>query len=87
MQIVKDEDQQVDATVGPTFDPTKQYRWNPDTQFTLTGGEFAVLLNSLRAFLSTENSQIVLLADRAAKALEDQLKGAVEDGRAVEVTQ
>ena len=44
-------------------------------------------LNSLRAFLSTENSQIVLLADRAAKALEDQLKEAVEDGRAVEVTQ
>mgnify|MGYP000685720307 CR=1 FL=1 len=84
MEIVKDD--QPSATVVTEFDPSKQYRWNPDTEFKLDGGEFATLLNSLRAFLSTENSQIVLLADKAAKALENQLKEAVEDGRAVEVT-
>ena len=84
MQIVRDEGEIVDATT-PTFDPQKQYRWEPSTEFKLNGGEFAVLLNALRAYLSTEDSQIVLAADRASKALEDQLRQAVEDGRAVEV--
>ncbi len=80
MEIVKDE-----QGSAPQFDPRKQYRWTPDTEFTFNGGDFAVLLNSLRAFLSTENSQIVLLANKAAEALEGQLKVAVETGKAVEV--
>jgi hypothetical protein len=76
MEIVKD---------GPTFDPKKQYRWTPETEFVLNGGDFATLLNTLRAHLSTEQAQITLLAQTAAMALEEQLKLAVESGRAVEV--
>lgn len=84
MQIVRDENE-MDVTTKP-FDPTKQYRWNPDTEFILSGGDFAMLLNALRAYLSTENAQLALLADRASRALEEQLKSAVHDGRAVEVS-
>ena len=77
MEIVKD---------TPQFDPSKQYRWTPETEFVLKGGEFATLLNTLRAHLSTEQAQITLLAQRAAEVLEAQLKDAVETGKAVEIT-
>lgn len=76
MEIVKD---------TPQFDPSKQYRWTPETEFVLKGGEFATLLNTLRAHLSTEQAQITLLAQRAADVLEAQLKDAVESGKAVEI--
>lgn len=76
MEIVKD---------TPQFDPSKQYRWTPETEFVLKGGEFATLLNTLRAHLSTEQAQITLLAQRAADVLEAQLKDAVETGKAVEI--
>lgn len=83
MRIVKDEEPS--ATIVPEFDPNKKYSWTPDTKFELNGQEFASLLNSLRAFLGTENSQIVLLAKQASDSLEDQLRKAVEEGRAVEI--
>ena len=75
MEIVKD---------TPEFDPNKQYKWTPDTQFVLNGSEFATLLNTMRAHLSTEQAQITLLTQRASEALEAQLKAAVEKGAAVE---
>lgn len=81
MEIVKDEEL---VMPQPEFDPNKQYRWTPDTQFVLSGSEFATLLNTMRAHLSTEQSQITLLTQRASEALEAQLKAAVESGAAVE---
>lgn len=84
MEIVKDDEELV--MPQPEFDPSKQYRWTPETEFVLKGGEFATLLNTLRAHLSTEQAQITLLAQRAADVLEAQLKDAVESGKAVEIT-
>jgi hypothetical protein len=83
MEIVKDEQPQ--AMVLPEFDPNKKYRWTPDTKFVLEGAEFATLLNSMRAILSTEEAQTILAAQRASDELEKLLKDAVEDGRAVEI--
>ena len=83
MEIVKDEQPQ--ATVVPEFDPNKKYRWATDTKFVLEGAEFAVLLNSMRAILSTEEAQTILAAQRASNELENLLRDAVEDGRAVEI--
>jgi hypothetical protein len=83
MEIVKDEQPQ--AMVLPEFDPNKKYRWTPDTKFILEGAEFATLLNSMRAILSTEEAQTILAAQRASDELEKLLKDAVEDGRAVEI--
>lgn len=83
MEIVKDEQPQ--ATVVPEFDPNKKYRWTPETQFILGGAEFANLLNTTRAILSTEEAQTILAAQQASQTLETLLKGAVEDGRAIEI--
>lgn len=81
MEILKNEPQ----VVGTPYDPSKKYQWTPEETFSISGSEFALLLNSFRAILSTEESQKVLLAQRASDVLETQLRIAVETGRAIEV--
>lgn len=83
MQIVKDEPSATEVVA--TFDPNKKYKWTPTTEFRLNGGEFATLLNAARAFLSTEDAQRVLMVKDSADILEQQLKEAVESGRAQEI--
>jgi hypothetical protein len=82
MKIVQDE-QKVQEV--PTFDPNKKYTWAIDSEFTLSGNDFGILLNSLRAILSTEEAQRVLLADKASQILEVTLAKAVQNGAVVEV--
>ena len=68
------------------FNPNSTYNWKPETQFTLDGKEFALVLNSLRAFLQTDNAKAVLAAIEASKIIESLLIKAVESGEAKEVT-
>jgi hypothetical protein len=82
MKVVKDEPT---AHEMPTFDPNKKYTWAIDSQFTLSGNDFGILLNSLRAILSTEEAQRILLADKASQIMEATLAQAVESGAVVEV--
>ncbi len=82
MEIVQDE-QKVQEV--PTFDPNKKYTWAIDSEFTLSGNDFGILLNSLRAILSTEEAQRVLLADKASQIMEATLAKAVQNGAVVEV--
>lgn len=63
-----------------SYDPNKRYTWSPDDQFVVSGGEFGVLLNALRAILHTPESQRILLADRANDIIESTLARAVEAG-------
>lgn len=63
-----------------SYDPNKRYTWSPDDQFVVSGGEFGVLLNALRAILHTPESQRILLADRANDIIEATLARAVEAG-------
>jgi replicative superfamily II helicase len=83
MEIVKDELQEVQQV--PTFDPNKKYTWAIDSEFTLSGNDFGILLNSLRAILSTEEAQRILLADKASQIMEATLAEAVQNGSVVEV--
>jgi hypothetical protein len=64
----------------PSYDPNKRYTWSPEDQFVISGGEFGVILNALRAILHTPESQRVLLADRANDIVEAALARAVEAG-------
>lgn len=84
MQIIKDEEE-TQATVLPTFDPSKKYQWTPETTFAMNGQEFAMILNTLRGLLSTEFVQLILSTPAVSEAMEKLLKEAVEDGRAVEI--
>jgi replicative superfamily II helicase len=83
MEIVKEESQEVQQV--PTFDPNKKYTWAIDSEFTLSGNDFGILLNSLRAILSTEEAQRILLADKASQIMEATLAEAVQNGSVVEV--
>jgi hypothetical protein len=65
----------------PTFDPSKEYKWTIDTEFTLTGSEFAVVMNAFRAILSTEEAQKIINVNKAAEAMEIVLGKAVEEGK------
>lgn len=70
---------------GPKFDPNKKYTWNADAAVTLTGSEFGQILNTLRAITSTKEAQIIILADKAADAVEEVLVRNVNNGNFVEM--
>ena len=72
--IVEGQDQPIQ------FDPNKKYTWSADEVFTLTGGQFGVVLNALRATISTKEAQTILLANEAAIAIENVLASSVEAG-------
>jgi hypothetical protein len=62
------------------YDSNKKYTWTPEDVFTLSGAEFGLVLNALRAILSTEEAARVLLAIRANDMIEASLARAVESG-------
>lgn len=71
----------------PKFDPTKKYAWSPETNFTISGNDFGLLLNTLRSITSTKEAQTILLAHEAGDVLEKTLAHGVETGKIVEVPQ
>ena len=67
-----------------TFDPNKSYKWQPTDKFEVSGNDFALILNTIRAILSTEDAQKIILANEANKAAEGILGKGVEAGFVVE---
>jgi hypothetical protein len=63
-----------------SYDPKKAYKWEPSDQITITGSEFGVLLNSIRAVLNTPEAQRILTIERANLAIESVIKRSVESG-------
>jgi len=63
-----------------TYDPNKKYSWTPEDSFTLSGSEFGLLLNALRAVLNTREAATILLANQANTTIESVLASAVEAG-------
>ena len=61
-----------------TYDPNKRYTWTPDNKFEISGAEFGLILNSLRATISTPEAARILLANEANQAIENALAKAVE---------
>jgi len=61
-----------------TYDPNKKYTWTPNDKFELSGNEFGLILNTLRAILSTPEAARILLANQANDAIENVLAKAVE---------
>ncbi len=67
-----------------SYDPNKKYTWTPEDQFVLSGGEFGLVLNALRAVLNTQEAARILIANEANKIVEGALQRAVENGIAKE---
>lgn len=64
----------------PEFNLAKKYTWSKDAQFTLSGGEFGLILNALRGVVSTQEAQALFLANEAVGVVENILGNAVEGG-------
>jgi len=86
-EIINFEDVVKQQPQGPKFDPTKKYAWSPDTTFTISGNDFGLLLNTLRAITSTKEAQTIILAQEAGDVLEKTLANGVETGIIVEIPQ
>lgn len=74
-------------TIEPisAYDPNKKYGWTPDDQFVMSGQEFGIVLNALRAVLNTQEASKILLANEANKAVEAVLAKGVEAGMVKEI--
>jgi hypothetical protein len=70
----------IDFQEVPKFDPTKKYTWKQDAQIILTGGEFGVVLNAMRAIAEATG-----IAQTASQVVEGALVRSVESGIIVEV--
>ena len=60
------------------YDPNKRYTWTPEDVFTLSGKEFGLILNTVRAYLSSEEAARFQLMLQANKVLDKIISTAVE---------
>ena len=80
MEVVQDAVVEETTQTKITYDPNKKYTWSPEDVFTLNGQEFGLVLNTIRAILSTEEATKILLASQTNQVIERVLAGAVEAG-------
>ena len=61
-----------------TYDPAKKYTWTPEDSFTLTGAQFGLILNTVRAYLSSEEAARFQLMMQANEVIEKLMIQGVE---------
>lgn len=69
------------------YDANKQYKWTPEDVFTLTGQEFGLILNTVRAYLASEEAARFHLMLKTNEAIDNVLSRAVESGAVKEVSE
>jgi hypothetical protein len=60
------------------YDPSKRYTWTLEDTFTLTGAEFGLVLNTVRAYLASEEAARFQLMVQSNEAIEKAMARAVE---------
>ena len=60
------------------YDPAKRYTWTPEDTFTLTGQQFGLILNTVRAYLSSEEAARFQLMMQANEVIEKLMIDGVE---------
>jgi hypothetical protein len=70
-----------------TYDPSKNYTWQPDAKFVIEGREFGLILNILRGILSTQEATTAILAYEANQKIENIIAAAVAEGKVTEAVQ
>ena len=60
------------------YDSSKKYTWTPEDTFTLTGSEFGLFLNTVRAYLSSEEAGRFQLMMQANQVIEKVMVSGVE---------
>jgi hypothetical protein len=69
------------------YDANKRYTWTPEDKFTLTGAEFGLILNTVRAYLSSEEAARFQLMMQANQVIEKLMIEGVEADIIKEVTE
>jgi hypothetical protein len=78
------------------YDANKKYTWTPEDTFTLTGQEFGLFLNTVRAYLSSEEAarfQLMLQANQVIEKLmienveADVIKEVTEEAPTMEIVE
>jgi hypothetical protein len=67
------------------YDPSKRYTWTPEDTFTLTGQQFGLFLNTVRAYLSSEEAARFQLMMQANQVIEELMIKGVESDMIKEV--
>jgi len=67
------------------YDPAKRYTWTPEDTFTLTGAQFGLILNTVRAYLSSEEAARFQLMVQANEVVEKLMVEGVESDTIKEV--
>lgn len=62
------------------YNPNKQYSWDANQEFVITGKELGLLSYTAKTILSTETARQVLLAERINNFIEGIIKKGVESG-------
>lgn len=60
------------------YDANKRYTWTPEDIFTLSGAEFGLILNTVRAYLASEEAARFQLMVQTNDAIEKVMARAVE---------
>lgn len=60
------------------YDPNKRYTWTPEDTFTLSGAEFGLILNTVRAYLASEEAARFQLMVQSNEVIEKVMAKAVE---------
>ena len=67
------------------YDSAKKYTWTPEDTFTLSGKEFGLILNTVRAYLASEEAARFQLMMQSNEMIENIMSKAVEDNIVKEV--
>ena len=60
------------------YNADSRYTWTPEDTFTLTGAEFGLILNTVRAYLASEEAARFQLMVQTNDAIEKVMSRAVE---------
>ena len=69
------------------YDANKRYTWTPEDTFTLSGAEFGLILNTVRAYLASEEAARFQLMVQSNDAIEKVMARAVEANIVKEVVE
>ncbi len=69
------------------YDANKRYTWTPEDIFTLSGAEFGLILNTVRAYLASEEAARFQLMVQSNDAIEKVMARAVEANIVKEVVE
>lgn len=74
----------MEETTKPKYDPSKNYQWEPTTEFVFTGQDFGLILNTFRSILLSAEYQKMKMIEKASARMESALVKAVEEGKVIE---